>query len=317
MKKLTVFVFAGLVFSGGPAHAVSCEMTEVFKQVDIDAPGDRTPVWADKDGNLMFIERLHVNTDGTKRSYRVDDFWGESEALNNLCNAMSDACAGLGKAQLTARRIATEQAAKNGWPKDQLQKTRLSSQIIPMPGGKPCTPIDGFLVSATALHAKGIKDQCKLENYVDSLATPAIVIPKDRKGKPSEFSRRGVKVGDLVTAMPVDQPVIVHGVVGDTGPVNKLGEASIAMNGKLLQRTGLPENYQEVRGKGKYQGQGWSAPATFVLIYARSRDADDPYMTVARIEPLASDRFTIWGGSDRARACIDEYRTALKQTAAR
>lgn len=309
-KQLVALMMAGLVAAEAFAQGPACRMTEAFRQTDIDAPDGKTPVWADNEGNLMFIERLHVNTDGTKRSYSVEDFWGQRHALNNLCNAMKDLCAGLDEPQLRARRMATQKAEKDGWPGDQLGRTRLSPKIIPMPGGKPCPPFDGYLVSATALHARSVKDECSLDRYVDSLATPAIVIPQNLPGNPSGFSRRGVAVGDLVTAVSIKRKFSVHGVVGDTGPTNKLGEASIAMNGRLLERKGLPVNYREVRGQGEYEGKGWSAPATFILIYARSKDADHPLMSVDRIDPAASDRFSQWGGLDRAQACIDEYRAA-------
>jgi hypothetical protein len=195
-----------------------------------------------------------------------------------------------------------------------LKQTRLSPHIIPMPGGKPCAPVDGYLVSATALHAKVVTNPCALESYVDSLTTPAIVIPKSSTANPSQFKQRGVTVGDLVTAVSLDGALAVHGVVGDTCPVNKLGEASIAMNGKLLKRSGLPGNYREVRGKDEYKGKGWSAPQTFILIYARSKDIDDPYMTVDRIDPAAADRFSAWGGVERAQACIAEYQVAAAHT---
>ena len=91
--------------------APKCEMKPAFQQADKNAVGKLTAVWTDVAGNLMFIEKLNVNTDGTRRSYAVDDFWGQTRALNNLCNAMSDACAGLDEPGLRARRIATQEAA--------------------------------------------------------------------------------------------------------------------------------------------------------------------------------------------------------------
>lgn len=106
------------------AYAVECGMAEAFKQPDGNAKTGFTSVWSDKKASsLLFVESLNVNTDGTRRSYSVDDFWGEKTALNNLCNAMSDVCGGLSKNELRNRRIITQQASFDGWPEDQLKKT--------------------------------------------------------------------------------------------------------------------------------------------------------------------------------------------------
>lgn len=243
-----------LIMTGALAQAPACEMTFAFWQADKDARGGRTAVWTDAAGNLMFIEKLNVNTDGTRRSYSVADFWGETRAINNLCNAMSDACAGLTRDQLRERRIATQDAAKAGWPAEKLKAVRLSPSIIPMPGGKPCPEVDGYLVSATSLRVPRVTDACAIENYV-----------------------------------------------GDSGPVGSLGEATVAMNRLLLGKQGDPVNYKDARR--------WVAPPTFVLVFAGSRDLQEPYMTTARIDAAASRRFEDWGGVPRARACVFDYRT--------
>ena len=285
------------------AQSIQCAMVPAFDQADTDAPGGSTSVWSDSQGNLMFISPLHVNTDGTKRSYSVSDFWGEQSALNNLCNAMRDACAGLNKAEKRQRSIDTQEAARAGWPKAQLAETKLSPRIIPMPNGKPCAEVDGFLVSATALHKRRIDDVCDLSNYVDALTVPALVVPQDPVNGRSEFSKRGVGVGDLGVAMAVQSSRVVPGVVGDTGSVDKLGEASIAMNGKLLDRVGAPANYIEAKN--------WVGPESFVLIFAQSRNIENPYMTVARIDPEAAKQFRAWGGQPRASACIKQYKASI------
>lgn len=50
-------------------------MAQAFKQPDGNAKTGFTPVWSDHDAKaLFFIEALNVNTDGTRRSYSVDDF---------------------------------------------------------------------------------------------------------------------------------------------------------------------------------------------------------------------------------------------------
>lgn len=126
----------------------------------------------------------------------------------------------------------------------------------------------------------------------------------------SEFAKRNAKKGDLVVAMLPDGEKPVWGVVGDLGPPGQLGEASIAMNGKLLGKQAQPVNYLEVRGKPPFVGKGWVAPATFMIVFAGSRDMESPYMTTDRIDPEASARFAAWGGLARAKSCIQAYRAA-------
>lgn len=301
----------GLTLSSiAPAQPAACDMQLAFNQKDGNAPGGTTPVWAgtatgQAPAALMFIEKLNVNTDGTRRSYNVSDFWGEQDALNNLCNAMSDACAGLDSEGLRQRRILTQQAREQGWPRDMTVRTRIEPHIIPFKNGKPCPEVDGYLVSATALHRPAINDVCDISNYVDALVTPAIVLPK---GNASEFARRNARIGDLVVALRPGSTTPVFAVVGDSGPSGELGEGSVALNGRLLGKTSPPENYREVRGKPPFQGKAWTAPATFVLIFPGTRNASAPFMTTERIDPEAMRLFERWGGFPRAQACIDAYR---------
>ena len=80
----------------------------------------------------------------------------------------------------------------------------------------------------------------------------------------------------MVVAMVPGGIEPVFGVVGDKGPANQLGEASIAMNGKLLGKTNEPINYDEVRGRGRFAGKAWTVPRAWVLVFPRSRDEDNP-----------------------------------------
>jgi hypothetical protein len=262
-------------------------------------------VWSDSlNKSLLFIERLNVNTDGTRRSYNVDDFWGQRNTLNNVCNAMRDGCAGLGSEELRNRRLLTQRAASLDWPAELLSQTKISSDIIPFRNNKPCPAVAGFLVSATSLAKPGSTDPCDINNYVDALTVPAIVIPK---GSSSEFALRNAAVGDLVVTMTPNSEVPVFAVVGDTGPVNQLGEGSIALNGKLLGKTAPPVNYDEVRGRGNFVGRAWTVNRAVVLIFPGTRDRANPFMTTTRIDEAASRRFEEWGGRMRLKACAAEY----------
>lgn len=305
VSRTLVACIASLSAATGAQTTPACDMKPAFQQRDSDAPGGKTAVWSDANGStLLFVDRLNINTDGTRRSYKVADFWGEKDALNNLCNAMKDACAKMTKEQLRERRILTQQAEAKGWPKDMLIATRISPSIIPFKAGKPCPPLDGFLISATALHKPNSADACEISNYVDALKTPALVLPKKPYIGVSDFAQRNARVGDLVVAVRPQLLEPVFGVVGDTGPSNKLGEASVAMNGKLLQKTETPVNYLELRGKSPFEGKGWAVPPTAVLVFPGTRDAKEPFMTVDRIGTAAGEQYKRWGGPPRLVACL-------------
>ncbi len=307
--RIPLTVAALLSALSWPTYAHECGMAKAFMQRDGNAKSGFTSVWADKDTtSLFFIESLNVNTDGTRRSYSVDDFWGEKRALNNLCNAMSDGCGGLSSVELKNRRVITQKASAAGWPEAQLKETKISPSIIPFKGGKPCPPVNGFLVSATSLHKPNISDACDISNYVDALITPALVLPKNPSNKQlSQFSRRNAKVGDLVVAMVPGTSQPVFAVVGDTGPATELGEGSIALNGKLLGKESLPVNYLEVRGKGEFKGRGWTVPQAIVVVFPGTRDGANPLMTSDRIVDMARSHFENWGGIESMTSCASEY----------
>jgi hypothetical protein len=292
--------------------AADCKMAPAFAQPD--RQGSTTvAVWQDSSTSaLLFADGMNVNTDGTRRSYSVSDFWGEATekgAINNLCNAMSDGCAGLNADQLKARRVLTQDARSRQWPADLLARTRISPSIIPFRNGKPCPELDGYLVSATALHKANISDQCDIANYVDALETSAIVLPKRaRQGVPTPFETRGAKIGDLVAVLSGDGNILRFAVVGDTGPARELGEISVALAGQLLGKSKPPVNYREIRGKPPFQGKGWTVGKTFMLILPKTRNANNPYLTQTRIDADGRAAFDRWGGLERFKACAAIYK---------
>lgn len=289
-----------------------CGLTQRTSQTNLNVRAGATPIWSDKDSSFVFFQTgLHTNTDGTSRSYSVDDFWGEHTALNNLCNAMSDACAGLNAEGLKGRRIETQRQQAADWP--DVTKTRISPQIIAFrKSGKPCLPVNGYLISATALH-KRTHEACAQDAYVDALKVPALVLPgRSKDGRPTTFQVKGVEVGDLVVAVGPSKQVI-YGVVGDTGPATKLGEASIAMNGLLLGKTQPPVNYQQIRGRGQFRGQGWDVPQASILILSGTRNSDRPFLTETEIETAVKTRFEQFGGQERLDACSNQYKKDTDQ----
>lgn len=282
--------------------AAECGMSLAFRQPDERGTVARA-VWQDAAGSaLLFGDALKVNTDGTRRSYSVDDFWGERIAINNVCNAMSDACAGLGKAQLKARRVLAQQAKAQGWPADLLRQTRIDAGIIPFRDGRPCEDGD-FLVSATALQDARVADRCDASRYLDALAVASVVLPRRmRRGTPTGFEQRNARIGDLVAVVTADGDRPVFAVVGDSGPARELGEGSVALAGALLGKSAPPRNYQEVKKE-------WGVPAAFVLVFPGTRDAAEPFITQDRIARAGEEAFGRWGGMARLAACRLAYRS--------
>ena len=246
---------------------------------------------------IFFVEGLHTNTDGTRRSYSVEDPWGERRALNNLCNAMHNSCRELqSNAERHQRMVDVKAAEAAGWPAAALAKTRLSSNVIVMKNGKPCDEIDGYLVSSTALRKPHIDDKCDLSNYVDALTVPALVIPQGTNA----LTRRGVKVGDLVVALAPGSDSPVYGVVGDTGDADKLGEASVAMNGQLKGLARKPANAVDLKN--------WEISSAEIVIFPATRNQKNPYLDQSSIKATVEPLFDSWGGVRRMAACAAMYR---------
>jgi hypothetical protein len=299
-----VLTIAAVYLYGTSIAGQECGMTAAFDQPDGNAPTKMTSVRSDATGSaLLFVESLNVNTDGARRSYSVEDFGGHKNALNNLCNAMTDKCAGLKDAALRERMAITQKAHAAGWPADLLKQTHIGSNMIAFKDGKPCPVVDGFLVSSTALQTPKVSDACDINKYVDALTVPALVLPGSRPKRPSGFAKRDAAIGDLAVVMVPGKANPVFAVIGDIGPTDELGEASLALNGKLLGKTAEPQNYDEVRGRGPFKGRGWVVPRAIVLVFPKSRNAKDPFTTTQRIDLEAKRRFEEWGGIGRLDAC--------------
>ena len=307
MDKVAL-VLAFIVICSFDHFGQECKMSRAFLQKDRDARGGTTSVWADQTNSaLLFAEALNVNTDGTRRSYSVSDFWGQNNAINNLCNAMTDACSGLNSEGLRNRRILTQEAFALSWPADKLQLSKISPDIIPFKNGKPCPTGNGFLISATALHKSTIQDVCDITNYVDALEVPAIVLPRNPRNGLSDFTQRNAKVGDLAVVLTAGVTNPVYAVVGDLGPVDRLGEGTVALAARLLGKTSPPANYDEIRGRGGFVGRGWTVSKSVVLVFPGTRDLTNPFMTSSRIDESARRKFEEWGGIARLANCAREY----------
>jgi hypothetical protein len=117
------------------------------------------------------------------------------------------------------------------------------TKIIPFRNGYPCVhesgPYKGYFVASTTLKrppASLRANACDASRFMDALRVPFVVIPT------GVF--KNVAVGDIAIGYAkigqIDRAVF--GIVGDTGPVGKFGEASVAFINRLLKLQDEPMN---------------------------------------------------------------------------
>ena len=214
---------------------------------------------------ILFQTTLRVNTDGAPLSYHPQDLLGRDKALNNICNAIA-VRKGTSKCNLCIKdKVPGEQCvarfteavgvfagfrdsnyrkAPDGYSitwQNVLAATKEDNRVI------PCIfksgPHEGYFGSLTRLqnglvHGKG---ECDVNNQINSLAVPALVLVGGR----NVVKDFGAKVGDLLIAYNPRTRLFSTAIIGDTGPTDNLGEGSILLNMKLIGATAPPTNKAE------------------------------------------------------------------------
>ena len=242
---------------------------------------------------LAFVNELKVNTDGTRISYKVDDPRALNGAINDIRNALHK---GFTVADF-------ERVARNNWePLDETWRV-LSAKVIEKDAktGKPCVTADKYLVSKTAevgaAGAWGREGDCDQNKWLDALTIPALVLPAS-----SEFQSGKALNRNFVVAMTLSEPRrFAYGIVGDTGPEDDLGEASVEMN-RILN--GLPPG--TIPQNGKDAIERFQAPKSLVLTFTGESNRLSYPITPQRIAEQVRVRFDAWGGETRLTACADE-----------
>lgn len=241
---------------------------------------------------LAFISELKVNTDGTRISYKVDDPAAKHGAINHIEYALRK-----GKTIADFKKI-----AKQNWePLEETWKV-LDDQIIEKSkSGKPCVDADNYLISMTAdvSIAGGFEREgdCDQSKWIDALTIPALVLPQK-----SQFQSRGALTRNLVVVMTLEGPRrFAFGIVGDIGPKEKIGEASVEMNRILngLPPGSIPKN--EADAIERFQG-----PKSFILIFPGAANRMAYPITPERVRTESEARFKAWGGEARMIACAAE-----------
>lgn len=244
---------------------------------------------------LAFVSSLKVNTDGTRISYKVDDPRARNGAINNIANALRQ-----------GQTIADFEAiAAARWEPESRTWRILSKKVIEQHSGtkKPCVAPDNYLVSMTAdvAVADGWNRQgdCDQSKWIDALTIPALVLPGD---SPNQFDARTATTRSFVVVMTLEGPRrLAYGIVGDKGPDDELGEASVEMNRMLngLPDGSVPRNYKDA--VDHYQ-----APRSIILIFPGTANRLAYPITPDRVRQAVTERFEAWGGEARLAACRAE-----------
>jgi len=113
-----------------------------------------------------------------------------------------------------------------------------NTAIIPFNNDAPCIRgpklrDPGYFVAATSFTTRNVTPDnvCDPSLYIDASTVPFVVLPGGPFGK--------LAVGDIAVgyAQAETGDRLVYGIVGDTGPLQKLAEGSIAFNSKMIRRT--------------------------------------------------------------------------------
>lgn len=143
----------------------------------------------------------------------------------------------------------------------------------------PSDPSPGFYVSPSALSDK-TKKATDPHRYVDAAIVPYASLPPNVQNIKGG-NKDGANQGDFGTVVNLKNSKVVHIIVADSGPRNKIGEGSAALRKAL----GLKGAIDLV----------W-------IIYPRSKHNPPWPVSLATINDEGAKRFEEFGGAEKARA---------------
>lgn len=151
---------------------------------------------------------------------------------------------------------------------------------------KSSDPAPGYYISTTAMvnSSFSVTDP---RRYIDATKIPYVVLPGGGTHK-NFHPKRAPRLGDLAIAYNEKNGIVVGGIFAEIGPVDKLGEVSIALAKKL--------------GVNADPKKGGSSFRYFkYMLFPGTKLSSMPI--VADLEKAALDQFEQWGGLDR----LDSY----------
>ena len=203
---------------------------------------------------ILFKSNLNVNTDGTPLSYHPDDLRGKTLAMNNICNAVAvrkdgskeNLCMSHFSEAISVfakYRDSNYETIPIGY-KINWSNVLISEKISGKT--KPCIikegEYKGYFASGTALKNDVSGSDCDVENQVNALKVPGLVLVG---GADNILKQYGARLGDLVIAYNAVNQKIVYAVINDIGPKDRLGEGSVLLNKLLLDKPDFPKNRAE------------------------------------------------------------------------
>lgn len=290
----------------GTSLAADCGLQNTFShtvKVGKDKFEQR-PIFQGESGSraFFFTTNFAVNTDGAPNSYHPDDPGGNGgKAINTICNGVNvhkqdrtkldyRNCSEL----ITQYRL----AKASGWAVSGVPRVDFYG-IATSDGnrfGQPCIisegPFAGYFVSQTALPADTSRPFCDQARYLNALDLPFTIVPRN-----SRFTAQGVGRGDAVVLFNPQTAVLEYAVVGDIGPSDGLGEASVFLANSLRKKQVLPRTRKET----------YNLAVTKVhALFLPDARISPPY-TLSRIREEGANAFQAWGGRARLDACIAEH----------
>jgi hypothetical protein len=294
---------------------------------------------------LFAKRRLQVNTDGAENSYHSDRINADDRsvgAVNILCNANVKLypqtwwsflrrpepvkCYKSDGVSVEPRYIEIYKAINSaGWKPAEGYRIEFNWNILAkresdsvwllrmFEPDRPCVNPSGFFVSKTKLAHYAPKDQCDQRAYLDSNEEKAIVLPQHWF---ADWASQGADrwasflPGDVVVAHRAaegSQPEAwVFGIVGDSGPLQKFGEATMAFNWQLQRKSGsIREKIRTYKEALMLDTDMLKPQEIPLLVLERTAPALGGNYSPDNVEKKAKEEFARWGGEARFKACLE------------
>jgi hypothetical protein len=180
---------------------------------------------------------------------------------------------------------------------------------------RPCITDDGFFVSKTKLGHHAPKQSCDPSAWLDANEVKGFVLPQHWLAdwtSPRAARWASFQPGDVVVAYRpaegTEPETWVYGIVGDAGPIYKLGEATLAFNWPLHRKTGnIRAEIRTYRQAVGLDTDMLSPQEIPLLVLEGSAPALGGDYSPESIETKAREVFAKWGGEERFKACLAAF----------